>query len=97
MKPEERLCVLDANPEVATLNMGPDVAQMTLKERKAPLPHPRPAMPIEECMPVDYAEVAMFAGKMQLGGIKPEIEIYHPGMYWMFEEMLGLSLQPCQH
>jgi 3-keto-5-aminohexanoate cleavage enzyme len=29
MTPEERLCVLDENPEVATLNMGPDVMKMT--------------------------------------------------------------------
>jgi 3-keto-5-aminohexanoate cleavage enzyme len=92
MTPDERLCVLEANPEIATLNMGPDVAKMTLKERKPPLPHPRGATPIEECMPVDYAEVAMFAGKMQQRNIKPEIEIYHPGMYWMFEDLVEQDL-----
>jgi 3-keto-5-aminohexanoate cleavage enzyme len=92
MTSEERLCVLDANPEIATLNMGPDVSKMLLKERKPPLPHPRPAILIDECLPVDYAEVSLFAGKMKERGIKPEIEIYHPGMYWIFEDLVGQDL-----
>ena len=82
MTPEERLCVLDANPEVATLNMGPDVALMTLKERKAPLPHPRPEIEIAGVTPIDYKEVEMFAREMKRRGIKPEMEIYQPGQYW---------------
>ncbi|MEW5723077.1 MAG: 3-keto-5-aminohexanoate cleavage protein [Thermodesulfobacteriota bacterium] len=82
MTPEERLCVLEANPEVATLNMGPDVMMMTLKERKAPLPHPRPARKLEGVTPIDYAEVEQFATEMKKRGIKPEMEIYHPGLFW---------------
>lgn len=82
MTPEQRLCVLESNPEVATLNMGPDVMLMTLKERKAPLTHPRPERKIEGVAPIDYAEVALFASEMKKHGIKPEMEVYHPGQFW---------------
>lgn len=92
MSPEERLCVLDAKPEVATLNMGPDVCKMTLKERKAPLPHPRSELHIEECLPIDYAEVSMFALRMKERGVKAEMEIYQPGMYWVFEDIRAQNL-----
>jgi len=82
MTAEERLCVLEANPEVATLNMGPDVMMMTLKERRAPLPHPRPERKIEGVTPIDYAEVELFAREMKKRGIKPEMEVYQPGQFW---------------
>jgi 3-keto-5-aminohexanoate cleavage enzyme len=92
MTPQERLCVLDANPEVATLNMGPDVFKMTLKERKAPLPSPRPERKIEGCTPIDYAEVTMFAKRMKEKGVKPEMELYHPGLYWVVEDIMAQKL-----
>ena len=41
---------------------------------------------------MDYAEVSMFAGKMKQSNIKAEIEIYHPGMYWMFEDLVEQDL-----
>ncbi len=92
MSLEERICVLDANPEVATLNMGPDVSRITFKKREAPLPHPRAETTIEECVPIDFAEVTQFARKMKENGIKPEMEIYQPGMYWMFEDICAQEL-----
>ncbi|MBW1711542.1 MAG: 3-keto-5-aminohexanoate cleavage protein [Deltaproteobacteria bacterium] len=92
MTPEERLCVLDADPEVATLNMGPDVFKMTLKERKDPLPHPREAYRIEGCTPIDYAEVEMFARRMKDKGIKPEMELYQPGHYWTAWDVINQDL-----
>jgi 3-keto-5-aminohexanoate cleavage enzyme len=92
MTPQERLCVLDAKPEVATLNMGPDVFKMTLKERKAPLPHPRPERKLDGCTPIDYAEVTLFAKTMREKGVKPEMEIYQPGMYWVVEDLMAQKL-----
>ena len=92
MTPQERLCVLDAKPEVATLNMGPDVFKMTLKERKAPLPNPRPERKLDGCTPIDYAEVTLFAKTMREKGVKPEMEIYQPGMYWVVEDLMAQKL-----
>ena len=92
MSVEERLCVLDANPEMATLNMGPDMFKMTLKERKAPLPSPRPEQHLNDCMPNTYAEVAAFARGMKERGIKPEMEIYQPGLFWVAHDVMSQGL-----
>jgi 3-keto-5-aminohexanoate cleavage enzyme len=79
MSVEERLSCLDAKPEMATLNMGPDMYKMTLKARKAPLTHARPEQKLDGCMTNTYGEVAAFARAMKERGIKPEMEIYQPG------------------
>ncbi len=92
MTPEERLCVLRSNPEIATLNMGPDVMMMTLKERRAPLLHPRPEVRIEEVTSIGFAEVRLFASEMKRRGIKPEMELYNPGQYWMAWHIIDKGL-----
>lgn len=92
MTPEQRAAVLDANPEMASLNSGTDIADMVLKERKAPLPHPRPEVHIEGCTPVDYAEVKFFARAMKERGIKPELEMWHPGSFWIIDELIKEDL-----
>jgi 3-keto-5-aminohexanoate cleavage enzyme len=79
---DQRVACLDAGPEVATLNMGPDMYKFKLKERKAPLPHPKPEEDAEGVLPVTYAELRQFATAMQERGIKPEMEVYHPGQLW---------------
>ena len=45
---EERASSLDAGPEVASLNLAPDMSRYKLAERPAPLPNPRPALEIDE-------------------------------------------------
>jgi 3-keto-5-aminohexanoate cleavage enzyme len=92
MTAEERLACLDANPEVATLNLGPDMYKTTLKERKAPIPHPRPEIHADDCMISTYAEISLFAKAMKKRGIKPELEIYQPGMYWVVEDLMSQDL-----
>jgi 3-keto-5-aminohexanoate cleavage enzyme len=92
MTVEERLACLDANPEIATLNLGPDMYKMTLKERKAPIPHPRPEIQADDCMANTYAEIATFAKAMGKRGIKPELEIYQPGMYWVVQDLISQGL-----
>jgi 3-keto-5-aminohexanoate cleavage enzyme len=92
MTPEERICVVDANPEMASLNMGPAIVKMTLKERGASLPHPREEFHFEGCIPHDYAEITMFAQRMKDKGIKPEMEIYQPGMFWVAEDLIRQNL-----
>ncbi|MFX1555284.1 MAG: 3-keto-5-aminohexanoate cleavage protein [Promethearchaeota archaeon] len=79
---EQRVACLDAGPEVATLNLGPDMYKFKFKERKAPLPHPKPEEDAEGVLPVTYAELRRFATAMQERGIKPEMEVYHPGQLW---------------
>jgi 3-keto-5-aminohexanoate cleavage enzyme len=89
---EQRLACLDANPEVATLNMGPDMSRFRLKERRAPLPHPRPTIEYDDVLPVTYGELAQFAQAMKERGIKPEMEIYQPGQFWGAVDLIDREL-----
>lgn len=79
MTVDDRVACLDAGPEVATLNMGPDMYKIRLKERKPPLPHPRPGEEISGTLPITYDELRRFARAMKERDIKPEMEVYHPG------------------
>jgi 3-keto-5-aminohexanoate cleavage enzyme len=96
MTMEERLCCLDANPEIASLNLTPDMSKFKLKERKPPLPHPRPAIEYDDCLPFSYKLVSAFAKEMKARGIKPEIETYHTGGAWVVRDLVqqGLVEQP---
>jgi 3-keto-5-aminohexanoate cleavage enzyme len=89
---EERLLCLDANPEVASLNLGADVSKFKMKERKAPLPHPHPAMDYDDCVPFTYKLIGAFAGAMKERGVKPELEVYHTGAQWMIQDLLARNL-----
>lgn len=92
MTVEERISSLDAQPEMASLNLGPDMYKMTLKERPATLPSPRPAMSANGCMPVTFAEITSFATAMKERGIKPEMEMYQPGQVWGVHDLIAQNL-----
>jgi 3-keto-5-aminohexanoate cleavage enzyme len=79
MTMDERASCLDACPEVASLNLSPDMSKFQLGERPARFPNPRPAMEIDECIPFTYGQIHEFATKMKQRQIKPELEIYHSG------------------
>lgn len=89
---EGRLACLDAHPEVATLNMGPDMYKIPIKERKAPLPSPREAVELNGVVPVTYGEVRSFAKGMKERGIKPEMEVYNPGQLWPVFDLIEQGL-----
>ncbi len=88
---EERMCCLyaDPAPDMASLNLGPFVLKVPLKERKEPLKFPRPAMVFDQCIPASYADINLYAKTMKEKGIKPEIELYHPGQYWVIQDLLS--------
>jgi 3-keto-5-aminohexanoate cleavage enzyme len=96
MTMEERAASLAAGPEVASLNLAPDMSKFKLKERRAPLPFPRPALEIDECIPFTYGQIHEFAAEMKKRGIKPELELYHPGCAWVVNYLLehGLVEKP---
>lgn len=89
---EERKSSLFAGPEVASLNLAPDMSKFKLKERKAPLPFPRPALEIDECIPFTYGQIHDFAAEMKQRGIKPELELYHPGCAWVVQSLIENNL-----
>jgi 3-keto-5-aminohexanoate cleavage enzyme len=92
----ERSACLAAGPEVASLNLAPDMSKFKLKERRAPLPFPRPALDIDECIPFTYGQIHQFACEMKERGIKPELELYHPGCAWVVNYLIenGLLAKP---
>jgi len=92
MTMEERLSCLDANPEVASLNLVPDMSKFAMKERKAPLPDPHPAYEYDDCIPFSYRLVTQFAKEMKKRGIKPELETYHPGGAWVIRDLIEQGL-----
>src|SRR5262249_50801742 len=96
MSMEDRLSCLDAGPELASLNLSPDMSKFRLKERPFPLPHPRPALDVDECVPYTYGMIHQFASAMKKRGIKPELEIYHPGGAWVIRSLIeeGLIEKP---
>jgi 3-keto-5-aminohexanoate cleavage enzyme len=89
---EERASSLDAGPEVASLNLAPDMSRYKLAERPAPLPNPRPALEIDECISYTYGHIHELAAKMKLRKIKPELEIYHSGCAWVVRYLIENDL-----
>jgi 3-keto-5-aminohexanoate cleavage enzyme len=88
MTMEERAACLAAGPEVASLNLAPDMSKFKLKERRLPLPFPRPALEIDECIPFTYGQIHQFAAEMKQRGVKPELELYHPGCAWVVRYLI---------
>ena len=88
----ERAACLAGGPEVASLNLAPDMSRFKLKERHAPLPFPRPALEIDECIPFTYGQIHEFAAEMRKHGIKPELELYHPGCTWVVNYLIEHNL-----
>jgi 3-keto-5-aminohexanoate cleavage enzyme len=92
MSMEERISSLAAGPEVASLNLAPDMSKFKLKERRPPLPDPHPALEIDECIPFTYGQIHQFAAEMKTRGIKPELELYHPGCAWVVDYLVEHDL-----
>ncbi len=92
MTMEERLSCLDANPEVASLNLSPDMSKFRMKERKAPLPHPRPVLEYDDCIPFTYKQISHYAREMKKRGIKPELETYHTGGACVIQDLIRQDL-----
>ncbi len=90
LAPEEHWCPLEADPlpDVVTLNLGPFMAKFTMSERKPPVPHPREAIDYDMCEPITYGELNHYAGVMKDKGVKPELEIYDPGQYWVLQDLI---------
>jgi 3-keto-5-aminohexanoate cleavage enzyme len=92
MSMEERLSCLDAGPDVASLNLTPDMSRFTMKARRAPLPHPREEVEVDVCIPFTYGIVEQFAQQMKQRGIKPEMETYHSGGAWVMRDLIERKL-----
>jgi len=89
---EERIKCLDAKPETASLNLGPEMYKSRLKARNAPLPNPREEIFLNDCSYTTYEEISRLARMMKDRGIRPEMELFHPGHYWVINDLISQSL-----
>jgi 3-keto-5-aminohexanoate cleavage enzyme len=92
MTMQERLSSVAAKPELASLNLSPDMSKFHLKARNEPLQHPRPALDIDECIPFTYGQIEHFAEEMRRQGVKPELESYHSGAAWVVRYLIERNL-----
>jgi 3-keto-5-aminohexanoate cleavage enzyme len=88
MTMDERLQCLPARPEVASLNLTPDMSKFRIAARKPPLPFPRDEIVYDECLPFSYGLVNRFAQEMKKWGVKPEMETYHTGGPWVMHDLI---------
>ena len=92
MTMDERLACLAAKPELASLNLAPDMSKFKIKAREAPLPHPREAIDYDDCIPFSYKQISRYASEMKKHGVKPELETYNPGGAWVIQDLIGQGL-----
>lgn len=89
---EARYRCLDALPELASLNMGPDMSRFRIAPRPEPLEHPHGGLVYDDCIPFTYGIIEQLARIMLEKDVKPELEIYHPGQYWVSRDLIEREL-----
>ena len=92
MTMEERLRCLPARPEVASLNLTPDMSKFRLKARPDTLPDPHPEIVYDDCIPFSYRLVSEFAAAMKTHGVKPERATDHSGGSWVMRDLVAQGL-----
>ncbi|RNB84502.1 3-keto-5-aminohexanoate cleavage protein [Brevibacillus fluminis] len=93
---DDRIRCLEAMPEMASLNMGPDMSRFVIKERDQSYGHSHPAQEYDICVPFTYGFIEQLAEKMLEKGIIPEMEMYHSGQFWVAQDLItkGLIKKP---
>ena len=90
---EEYTASIRANPEIASIDMGPLTIQAVLKNRPAPLPGPRDQdFAFDYCTTCSFGQTERYAKAMMEAGIKPELEVWHSGQYWLVHNLIDKGL-----
>jgi 3-keto-5-aminohexanoate cleavage enzyme len=92
MTDEEKMACLEAGPEVASLNLTPEIYKFKFKAREAPLKHPKPAEIANGLVHVTFDSIAMYAERMKNKGIKPELEFYNPSNFYIMSDLIQREL-----
>jgi len=80
---EDRLASIYAPAEVASLDMGPLVIRMALKDFEIDMVYPPNAT---------FSETEKFAKAMLEKGVKPELEVWHTGQLWLVHNLIEKGL-----
>lgn len=90
---EARLAPTKANPEVCSLDMGPLAVKGKLKKRLPPLTGRPEDIEYDNAVTnVTYSETEKYARIMLEKGIKPELEVWHTGQYWLVNNLIEKGL-----
>ena len=92
MTDAEKMACLEAGPEVATLNLAPEMFKFNFKARETPLKHPKPAEVANGLVHVTFDSIAMYAECMKNKGIKPEMEFYNPSNFYAMMDLIQRGL-----
>ncbi len=77
---------------MASLNTGIFMLHMPLRERRAPLPNPRPGMDVDINLVTSYSRIRETAKLMLEQGVKPAVEMFQPGQFMVLNDLLKRDL-----
>ncbi len=92
MTDDEKMACLEAQPEVASLNLAPEIYKFKFKAREEPLKHPKPAGEAQGLVHVTFDSIAMYAERMKKKGIKPELEFYNSSNFFAMQDLIQRGL-----
>jgi len=84
--------VLDADPELCSLNTGPIPVKFRLTKREEPLTGRPNDIDSDTVMPITFAEQESIAKKALAKGIKPELEVYNVSMFTGVQNLIRKHL-----
>jgi 3-keto-5-aminohexanoate cleavage enzyme len=88
----EVIKILDADPEMVSINLGPFGVRRLLKKREPPL-QGRPAdVPLDTVFPITVGEQEAIARKALSKGIKVELEVHNISQLSNFQNLINQSL-----
>ncbi|MFC1910102.1 3-keto-5-aminohexanoate cleavage protein [Chloroflexota bacterium] len=88
--------ILDAEPEICSLNMGPFHIYMLQKRREPPLQGRTEDIQRDDILLGTWQDIRRIAQIAQQRGIKPEMELYNASMFWNVQKLIkeGLLNKP---
>jgi 3-keto-5-aminohexanoate cleavage enzyme len=89
---EKAIEVLEAEPEVCSLNMGPFHLYMLQKRREPPLRGRPSDIQRDDILMVTWQDVERIAKAALEKDIKPELEIYNASMFWNVQRLIKQAL-----
>jgi len=92
MSVEDRLQSVYANPEMCSLNVGTLVMKAVYKARKPPLSGRDQDEPVESIFRNTYTDTERFAKEMLDRNVKPEMETFGDGNWYLIDNMINKGL-----
>lgn len=73
------------------------MSRFRLPARPSSLPHPHDELIFDDCIPFTYGIIEQLAATMKDAGVKPEMEMYHSGQFWVSQSVIAAGLSDPPH